>query len=100
MLFNRIDNGNCIPAAEERTRFAEFLWTLICNRVLEGHTKIIATIEGECLSFQLPPPTQILDFVSMRESDAPDTIDVHVEFPGNDVDRSICCKTRINFSTD
>lgn len=100
MDFERLDNGTFIPAAEERTQFSKELWAMIHDRMFHGRTKIFLAIKGESVLFRLPPPTQILDFVSMRETDDPNIVVLNLELPEDNGDRNICRKITLNISTD
>ena len=80
-----VDNGNIIPAQAERREFAHDLWDTIRDQILSGRTKMTKLVDGGRMTFNLPLPMQILDFVAMKQAQDPAAIIVQLRLPGTDI---------------
>ena len=51
---------------KHRIEFSQFIYREIMNIVLQGNSQINATVDGLPMQFCLPPPRQILEFLTFR----------------------------------
>lgn len=85
MKLERVDNGNLTPPILERRQFGWDLYDSIQHQVLQGRTIMTKLVEGRRMAFRLPPRNQILDFVTITDSEDPESISVRIELPSRDV---------------
>jgi len=89
MNFNTVENGNLVPPAELRQKFAYELWNDVNNEVLNGKTMLFKIIKGKRKAFELPPAPQILDFTTIKPSEDPEYIDIEITLVAMDAKKQI-----------
>ncbi len=98
MRYQHVENGAIVPSLELRAEFARDLWETIKTQVLNNRTSMTHLVHGSRMSFALPPPMHLLDFVTISETDEPDTVIVDIQFPARELYRNTVYSLSIQYS--
>jgi hypothetical protein len=81
MAFTRLENGHLIPLPEHRIAFAREVSMFIQLAIFQGQRELHAEIEGVLATLALPHEAEILNFVTLNETEEAGVIDVHLCLP-------------------
>ena len=81
MAFTKLANGHLIPLPEDRIAFAREVSMFVQLTIFRGQREVRAEIEGWIATLTIPHESEILNFLTLTETDEPGVIDVHLCLP-------------------
>ncbi len=81
MAFTKLDNGHLIPLPEDRMAFAREISMFVQLAIFKGRREVRSQIGNSIATLTIPHETEILNFLTLTETDDPGVIDVHLRLP-------------------
>lgn len=81
MAFTRLENGHLIPLPEHRSAFAREVSMFLQLTIFQGQREIRTRINGTLAALKLPHEKEILNFLTITETEEAGVIDVHLRLP-------------------